>query len=361
MRRASTLTLIAWTAACGGSRTVLPGLSPAAEPDPPPRVTAQGDLTGAALGWTLGSEVHIFVADDAFAELVHTRLVRPSLAGDTAADLRSALGRREIISIAAEQLEGRHRDSGRYDATIVFPGGALETPLELIRLHAPGSCTGSAAVTELVYGFPYQTRLMAPPPHTSVVALFERPRLGAVTQSAPALSAHATRRLVTRVAQAAESLTARRDGRPRSRLLGELLAANPELEADAGEAVPLLARRGAPFFGVAFRARFAARGGDTVLVSAVATTDTALRHLTWVMTPVRAKLVGGLMRPAADPAAPATARFVLRGSISLSGSTGELLLVDQFDDVVPRNSRTKAVDTGAGRVVATQPLALRCR
>ncbi len=361
MHRASTLTLIAWTAACGGSRSALPGLSPAADPFPPPTVGAHGEFSGAALGWTLGSEAHVFVADDPFTELVYRRLVRPHVPDDSATDLRSALGNREVLAVGADRIEATEREQGRHDATIVFPGGALETPLLSVRLHAPGSCTGTAAVTELVYGFPYQTRLLAPPPHTTVVALFERPPLGAVTQTTAGLHGTAVRRLVTLVAQAAESLTARRDRVPRARPLVQLLAANPDLEADAGEVVPLLGRRGRPLYAVAFRARFAGRGGDTVLVSGVATTDTTLTRLNWVMTPVRAKLVGGLLQGSGDAGETPQARYVLRGTIGLTGAVGDLLLIDQFDDVVPRNSRSKVVDAGARRVLVAEPLALRCR
>jgi len=49
----------------------------------------------------------------------------------------------------------------------------------------------------------------------------------------------------------------------------------------------------------------------------------------------------------------------LRGAVASAGG-GALLLVDEIADVSPRDSRVTAVDVATRRVVAAQPLALRC-
>jgi len=52
-------------------------------------------------------------------------------------------------------------------------------------------------------------------------------------------------------------------------------------------------------------------------------------------------------------------RYSLRGTVAGAGGTA-LLLVDEIADVSPRDSRATAVDPETRRVVAAQPLALRC-
>lgn len=76
MGRASTVALIAGAAVCAGGRDV-PGLPPDAGPPRSLGVRAEGRFSGAALGWTLGSEVHLFVADSAFAQRVYQAMLRP--------------------------------------------------------------------------------------------------------------------------------------------------------------------------------------------------------------------------------------------------------------------------------------------
>jgi len=52
-------------------------------------------------------------------------------------------------------------------------------------------------------------------------------------------------------------------------------------------------------------------------------------------------------------------RYSLRGTVAGSGSEA-LLLVDEIADVSPRDSRATVVDATTRRVIAAQPLALRC-
>ena len=122
-----------------------------------------------------------------------------------------------------------------------------------------------------------------------------------------------------------------------------------EQAADAGEVVALGSR-----YAVGFRARFVTPAGDTLLISGVAATDVDLHALRWVVRPQRARLVGGMMTRTS-----AGRRYSLRGA--LMGQGGEpLLLLDEIADVAPRDSRATAVDVASRRVIAAQPLALRC-
>jgi hypothetical protein len=52
-------------------------------------------------------------------------------------------------------------------------------------------------------------------------------------------------------------------------------------------------------------------------------------------------------------------RYSLRGAVARPNAA-PLLLLDEIADVSPRDSRASAVDPETGRVVASQPLALRC-
>lgn len=107
-------------------------------------------------------------------------------------------------------------------------------------------------------------------------------------------------------------------------------------------------------YGVGFRARFVTRAADTVLVTAVALTDPELKELRWIVRPQRTRLVGGMM-----PRTSGRKRYSLRGA--LAGQGGEpLLLLDEIADISLRESRATAVEAATRRVIAAQPLALRC-
>ncbi len=105
-----------------------------------------------------------------------------------------------------------------------------------------------------------------------------------------------------------------------------------------------------------FRARYVTAATDTMFVTGVAVTDVELRDLRWVIRPLRVGLRGGRMRaPARRPAV----RYSVRGAVAGAGG-GMLLLLDEIADVLVRDSRTTAVDPATRRVLAAQPLALRC-
>ncbi len=371
MRRASARTLIGlvpWAAACGGG---LPGLAPDAQLARPPAVHSGARFSGVALGWTLGSEVHVFVADGGFAQQLYTTALRPGLDGDRPALVAAAFGERRLLTLAASRIPRRSRDPAYYDASILHRRGAVPAALELVRMHRPGNCSAPGVVTELVYSIPQAALPAAPPSQTAVVALFRTPALlvsrpaSGGAGGANALPRATMRQVLTRVARAAERLTAGAAGaRNPAELLarGGELALDPDLAADAGEIAVLTAVTGRHFLAAGVRARFRTSEGDTVLVSGVALTDTTGRGSSspqWVLRPVRERLEGGLVRR------PGGTRYVLRGAVAYPPAAGNLLLVDRVADVAPAESRALVVEPerrGSGaRVIATQPLALRCR
>src|SRR2546426_2664216 len=71
MRRASAALVVASLAGCGGRG--LGGVDPRAAA-PAPRVLSSSAISGAAIGWSLGGEVHVFVVDDSFAQQAYARL-----------------------------------------------------------------------------------------------------------------------------------------------------------------------------------------------------------------------------------------------------------------------------------------------
>ena len=154
--------------------------------------------------------------------------------------------------------------------------------------------------------------------------------------------------LIKRVADRAEVST-------RGLSLGLLHAPTPDPDqaADAGEFVALRSQ-----YAVGFRATFAATVAenriDTTLITGVAVTDPDLHHLHWVVRPVRLRLERGMIARANSGV-----RYSLRGAVAGSGG-GALLLVDEIADVSARDSRATAVDATTRRVIAAQPLALRC-
>jgi hypothetical protein len=303
MRRASALILWIPIAACaGGSRRT----------------------QVAALGWSLGGEAHVFVAGDGFAREWYR-----DLTGSAA--LAESLAQKPLIAVDERAPRA---------ATILSSHGAAPARLTLARFHAPSRCGPAEIVTELVFAFPPGggAGRSVPPSNVTVVALVGgAPFAGGAGTPSPALSADSAALLIGRVARAADR---------RATLLAPLVA-DPERAADAGEVVPLPRQR----YAVGFRARFLS-GNDTVLVTGVAETDRRLNELRWVIRPVRAKLTAGMMRSGPR-------RYSLRGTVA--GPGGEpLLLVNEIGDVSLRDSRATAVELTKRRVVAAQPLALRC-
>jgi hypothetical protein len=80
-----------------------------------------------------------------------------------------------------------------------------------------------------------------------------------------------------------------------------------------------------------------------------------LRELRWIVPPRRLPLRGGMTARAGGGA-----RYSLQGAVAGAGETTPLLLLHEIVDVSARDSRASAVDPVTRRVVATQPLALRC-
>src|SRR5947208_832476 len=129
----------------------------------------------AALGWTLGGEVHLFIADSDLTRRVYATIVRPHLTG-TPQSFDSAFTRRPVVTLAAESLNAGsdHQDPLLRDVTVLSTNPAVSGDLRLVRLHAAGDCLVPVAVTELVYGFPPTTLPAAPPSHATVVGLYGR-------------------------------------------------------------------------------------------------------------------------------------------------------------------------------------------
>ena len=226
--------------------------------------------------------------------------------------------------------------------------GAAPARLTLARFHARGTCGYSGIVTELVLAFPPGgTRSgRTPPSHVTVVALLEGSPFAASTGAPQAtLTRAGTRDLINRVAQRAESAS-----RGSRATLVRQLTVDDDQAADAGEVVPFGGR-----YAVGFRARYVTANGDTLLITGVASTDLELRDLRWVTRPQRLPLRGGMITGARADGK----RYSLRGTVP--GSAGStLLLVHEIADVSVGDSRATAVDVDTRRIVAAQPLALRC-
>ena len=287
----------------------------------------------AALGWSLGGEAHVFVADDRFARAVYREL-------NGHGDLMDALERHSLVAVDAR--------NGR-SATVLSANGAAPARLTLARFHAPQTCGYAGVVTELVFAFPPGGAggRSRPPSHASVVALLDRPAFaGGAGARRSALSTRDAMALIRRVADRAELST-------RGPSLG--LLHPPTLDADqatdAGEIVALRS-----LYAVGFRATFSAtvteHSIDTTLITGIATIDLDLRDLHWVVRPRRLRLRGGMITGQG-------VRYSLRGAVAGPGG-GRLLLLDEIADVSTRDSRATVVDPTTRRVVAAQPLALRC-
>ena len=294
---------------------------------------ASGGKHAGALGWSLGGEAHVFVAGDRYARDFYRELTGSR-------SLTDSLARRELVAVEARRT---------HNATVLSAGGAAPARLTLARFHARGTCGYAGIVTELVLAFPPSGphRGSTPPSHVTVVALLEESGSGgSVTPPQAMLSRAGTRDLVNRVAQRAESAS-----RGSRAMLIRQLTVDPDQAADAGEAIPVGSR-----YAVGFRARYATAQNDTVLISGIAATDVDLRELHWVVRPQRLPLRGGMIHAGKSGVGP---RYSLRGSVAGPGSS-TLLLVNEIADVSARDSRATAVDPDSRRVVAAQPLALRC-
>jgi hypothetical protein len=287
----------------------------------------------AALGWSLGGEAHVFIADDRFARDEYRQLTKRSL--------MDALADHRLVAVEAP---------GDRSATILSANGAAPARLTLARFHAPQACGSQDIVTELVLAFPPGGGAghSVPSSHGIVVALLDAaPFAGAAGAPMPAMSTRDALSLVRRVAERAAGAT-------RGPALGLLHAPTLDADqaADAGEIVPLRSQ-----YAVGFRASFVRlvteTAIDTSLITGVAVTDRAMHRLQWVVRPLRVHVERGMI------ATNSGVRYSLRGAVASSGG-GTLLLVDEIADVSARDSRATAVDVATRRVVATQPLALRC-
>ena len=296
---------------------------------------SSGSKQPGALGWSLGGEAHVFVAGDRYARDLYRELT-----GIGGGGLSDSLARRELVTVEA----GKTRS-----ATVLSANGAATARLTLARFHARGACGYSGIVTELVLAFPPGgTRSGSTPrSHVTVVALLDgSPFTGSAGAPRATLTRSGSRDLVNRVAQRAESVS-----RGSRMTLLRQLAVDADQAADAGEVVPFGTR-----YAVGFRARFTTADSDTVLVTGVASTDIELRELQWVVRPQRVRLRGGMIT---GTRADGAKRYSLRGAIPGSGGS-TLLLVHEIADVSVRDSRATAVDVETRRIVAAQPLALRC-
>jgi hypothetical protein len=279
----------------------------------------------AALGWSLGGEAHVFVADDRFARDFYRELTGKGGLPDT-------LMRRSLVAVDPRVVRG---------ATVLSARGVAAARLTLVRFHAPRRCGSPALVTELVLAFPPggANGRSTPPSHVTVVALLDAPPVEATHVTAPGrpLARSKSLDLVKQIATRAES----------GGTLLESLTLDADKSADAGEVVPLPQGR----YAVGFRARFLV-AEDTLLVTGVAVTDARAKAAHWVAKPSRSRLSNGI-------AVGTTSRYSLRGAVIGEGGL-VVLLLDEIADVSARDSRATAVDAETGRVVAAQPLALRC-
>ncbi len=266
----------------------------------------------------------MFVADDRYARDFYRLLTGTGR-------LQDSLTGHPLVAVEPRSIRG---------ATVLSARGAAPARLTLARFHAAQTCGPSTLVTELVLAFPPGgIGGRTPPSHVNVVALLDAPPASGPPPEVTPLSRTRALELVRQVAQLAES---------RATLLGSFML-DPDKAEDAGEVIPLSNNR----YAVGFRGRFLASDGDTLLVTGLAVTKRDAQELRWVLRPLHSRLSNGMA------AAKGPARYSLRGAVT--GVDGRaLLLVDQIADVAPRDSRATAVDPETGRVVAAQPLALRC-
>jgi hypothetical protein len=168
-----------------------------------------------ALGWSLGGEAHVFLADDHFARDFYDRLT-----GST--HLTDSLARRSLIPVPP----GPQRSAQVFSAS-----GSIPATLTLVRFHAPGTCGDVGIVTELVLAFPPGSGGTRPPAsHNPVVAvLTEQTVTGGAGRVQRPLSRQSALGLLNSVAARAAAN------------VGPLLRAlviDPDQAADAGEVAP---------------------------------------------------------------------------------------------------------------------------
>lgn len=268
----------------------------------------------------------MFIADDRFARDFYQRL--------TGSDhLSDSLATRSLVPVQVLQMRRR-------GAQVLSASGATPAIVTLARFHAPHRCGYRGIVTELVLAFPSgPSRSNIPAPHTTVVAWLD-PRttfVGGAGAVQPALARTSALELLHRIAARATQ----------DAPLVRPLELDQDQAADAGEVIPL-----GGSYGVGFRARVQTARGDTVLVTGVASTDRELRRVRWIVKPRRIALVGNMI-----PDGRRGRRYSLRGAVA---GNGVLVLVHEIADVAAGDSRATAVDVASGRVLAAQPLALRC-
>lgn len=275
------------------------------------------------LGWSLGGEAHVFVADDRYARDFYHRITG-------GAHLADSLGRRPLISVQGRSLRRR-------TAQVLSASGSAPASIALVRFHAPGRCGYQGIVTEFVLAFPPPSPY-APPPHEPVVALLTGMTFtGGTFPVQPPLSRQNGLKLLNDVVARAVGDAA----------LLRPLALDADQATDAGEIVPLHLT-----YGVGFRARTLTSGGDTMLVTGVASTDRELHDLKWVIKPRRIRLTGGMI-----PTGNAGVRYSLRAPVAPGGV---FVLIDEIVDVAASSSRATARSLESGDLWASQPLALRC-
>ena len=278
----------------------------------------------------------MFVPGDRFARDLFRQLTGSGALADSFAH-------RPLIAVEPPGGGGRGRGRGRVgSATVLSASGAAPARLTLARFHAPQTCRYDGMVTELVLAFPPggAAGRSTPRPNVAVVALLEaQPFAASVAPAPPALGRAAALQLVNRLVRHVDS----------SATLVRPLVLDADQSADAGEVVAAGTR-----YAVGFRARVLSRSSDTVLVTGVAMTDPELKDVRWVMRPQRTRLVGGVM-----PRGSTSKRYSVRGALAGQGKE-PLLLLDEIAEDALRDSRATAVDAGTRRVIAAQPLALRC-
>lgn len=326
------------------------GLPPGSVPAPA-RVGPDGALSGAALGFALGSEAHVFLADSGFAAVLYAHVLRPALGPGAPPTLEEAVRRRGVLTVGAERFRRQSLPPRASDALLVHVRGRVPARVILARVHRPGYCTVREYVTELVLEIPEWARAAAPPPQSPVVALLHPMRTGddpaQADVPAPALDPGSARALVSLAALAAESASARSAAEPPGAPLPVPVALDANRAADAGEVVVLPGRHEQAAVGL--RIRFLADSGGTVLVSGVGVSDTLGRNLRWLLAPTRMPLTDGL--------AASGGRYSLRGALA---GPPVMLLVDEVVDVGAAASRLLAIAPRGAALVAARPLALRC-
>ena len=148
-------------AGCAGG--AMHGLSSDAPITQPPTVRPDGRLSGVALGWSLGGEVHLLVPGDDFARALYEGI-------EGARPYDSAFTSRPLVTFDADSLRrGPHDDPAA--ATILSRGSAVPARLSLVRWHAAAMCSPPGVVTELVYRYDQRDLPRVPRAHSTVIGV----------------------------------------------------------------------------------------------------------------------------------------------------------------------------------------------